>query len=302
MSEKKKVSDTANLMTSQDILHQLSQQYQQLSPQLKKAAAYLLENSVNFALQPIRKTADLAGVAPSTLMRLAKLLGFERYDEMRQLFQQALQDPPNNFSSRADSLQGLAGRSKQQGVVTEVAGCAYHAADQLFTAEMLAKIAQAAKLIASSPKVYVLGLRDSFACAYHLAYVGSVAMPNIQLIRGQEGGLYTELAAINEGDLLIAFGFDPYSRETVEAVEVAKGQGARLISITDNLCSPLVPGAEVVLEVETKTPNFFPSIVAAITLVEALLAVCVAEGGEKTLTKISDFDQQMVKLGGYYQT
>ncbi|MEH6627993.1 MAG: MurR/RpiR family transcriptional regulator [Motiliproteus sp.] len=300
MSDKEPDAGITRGLSSKALQQQLSQQYPQLSPQLKKAAGYLLESPVDFALQPIRKTAERAGVAPSTLMRLAKILGFDRYDELRQVFQRALQESPHNFSSRADSLQDLAGRSKQQGVVAEVGSCTYAAIDQLFSKDMASKISSVAALINQSPKVHVLGLRDSFACAYHLAYVGGVAMSHLHLIRGQEGGLYTELAAINKGDLLVAFGFDPYTRETVEAVNIALDRGANLVSITDNLCSPLVPGAKVVLEVVTATPNFFPSIVAAITLIEALLAVCVAEGGKKSLTKIAHFDQQMNDLGGYY--
>ncbi|MCW8884651.1 MAG: MurR/RpiR family transcriptional regulator [Motiliproteus sp.] len=291
---------SADQPSAEELLEHLSQLYPDLSPQLKKAAAYLMENRVEFALQPIRKTADAVDVAPSTFMRLAKTLGFDRYDSLRQVFQRSLQEGQGNFSSRADSLIELGGRCEQQGVVAEMAGCTYRGIEELFGEEMVSRIKQAAELILASPQVHVLGLRDSYSCAYHLAYVGSVAMSHIRLVRAQEGSLFTELARIDKGDLLIAFAFHPYTRETIEASRIAIEQGAQLICITDSLRSPLVPGAKVVLEVQTETPNFFPSIVTSITLIEALLAVCVARGGKKMLTKIRRFDQQMEDLGGYY--
>src|SRR5690554_7297822 len=56
---------------------------------------------------------------------------------------------------------------------------------------------------------------------------GRIAMPNIQLVRGLEGGLMTELANLGENDVVVAFGFEPYCAETLRALTTARAGGDR---------------------------------------------------------------------------
>ena len=150
-------------------------------------------------------------------------------------------------------------------------------------------------------RVAVVGFRDTFACAYHFAYVGRIAMPEVTLIRGQEGGLLTELAPFNEQDVVVAFGFEPYCAETVKALEITRANGVQAIVITDTLRSPLVPGASVTFTVANATPHFFPSILAAITLSEAILAECVAFGPDQLVDNVTRFESRMRQLGAYIE-
>ncbi|MEC7296477.1 MAG: MurR/RpiR family transcriptional regulator, partial [Pseudomonadota bacterium] len=87
--------DNATHATSLDSIHQqLAESYAALSPQLKRAASYVLEHPTEMAFQSIRKTAQAASVTPSTLVRLAKRLGFESYEPFREVFQSAVQAAP----------------------------------------------------------------------------------------------------------------------------------------------------------------------------------------------------------------
>ncbi|GKW49128.1 MurR/RpiR family transcriptional regulator [Halomonas sp. NCCP-2165] len=286
--------------TSLDEVNQaLAACYAELSPQLKLAANYVLEQPMEIAFQSIRKSATAAEVTPSTLMRLAKRLGFDSYEQFREIFQSAVQSGPIELSGRASSLKALANTDDQ--VFLDVGDTAFDNIGRLFTADTQAKVREAAERMLAAGKVAVVGFRDTFACAYHFAYVGRIAMPNIQLIRGQEGGLLTELAPFGEGDLVVAIGFDPYCAETVRALEIARANGVEAIVITDTLRSPLVPGAAVTFNIATATPHFFPSILSAITLIEAILAECVAYGPEALVDNVTTFESRMRALGAYVE-
>jgi DNA-binding MurR/RpiR family transcriptional regulator len=124
-------------------------------------------------------------------------------------------------------------------------------------------------------------------------------MPEVTLIRGQEGGLLTELAPFNEQDVVVAFGFEPYCAETMKALEITRANGVQAIVITDTLRSPLVPGACMTFTVANATPHFFPSILAAITLSEAILAECVAFGPDQLVDNVTRFESRMRQLGAY---
>ncbi|WP_431023680.1 MurR/RpiR family transcriptional regulator [Halomonas sp. H5] len=286
--------------TSLDEVNQaLAACYAELSPQLKLAANYVLEQPMEIAFQSIRKSATAAEVTPSTLMRLAKRLGFDSYEQFREIFQSAVQSGPIELSGRASSLKALANTDDQ--VFLDVGDTAFDNIGRLFTTDTQAKVREAAERMLAAGKVAVVGFRDTFACAYHFAYVGRIAMPNIQLIRGQEGGLLTELAPFGEGDLVVAIGFDPYCAETVRALEITRANGVDAIVITDTLRSPLVPGAAVTFNIATATPHFFPSILSAITLIEAILAECVAYGPEALVDNVTTFESRMRALGAYVE-
>ncbi|WP_286239397.1 MurR/RpiR family transcriptional regulator [Neptuniibacter halophilus] len=287
--------------TADELLKHLSSLYPELTPQLKKAADFVLENPVELALLTIRKSADSADVTASTMMRLVKTLGFDSYEPFRQLFQDAVQNQaPITFGNRAQSLQELASSAPGNRIFTEMAESALQGLEQLFQESTLEQIKSAAPLIVNAPRVYVLGFRDTFACAYHFAYSGRIAFPQIQLLRGMEGTLLSELAMITEEDTVLLFGSSPYSSESVSSAEIVRSSGARLISVTDSLRSPLVADAEVVFTVRHDSPHYFPSIMAPILLIEALLAECVSISGKERVENITRFEESLRKLGGYH--
>ncbi len=291
--------DNATHAISLDSIHlQLAESYAALSPQLKRAASYVLEHPAEMAFQSIRKTAQAASVTPSTLVRLAKRLGFESYEPFREVFQSAVQAAPVELSGRASQLKQQH-RKPEAALFAEVGDAAFDNIGRLFTADNQTRVKEAAERILAARRVAVVGFRDTFACAYHFAYVGRIAMPEVTLIRGQEGGLLTELAPFNEQDVVVAFGFEPYCAETVKAMEITRANGVQAIVITDTLRSPLVPGACMTFTVANATPHFFPSILAAITLSEAILAECVAFGPDQLVDNVTRFESRMRQLGAY---
>jgi DNA-binding MurR/RpiR family transcriptional regulator len=277
---------------------QLAAAYPELSPQLKLAAGYVLEHPVEIAFQSIRKSASAARVTASTLVRLAKRLGFDSYEQFREVFQSAVQAGPVELSGRASDLRTLASQTDDQ-VFLDVGDAAFDNIGRLFTADNQARVRDAAMLLLDAEKIAVVGFRDTFACAYHFAYVGRIAMPNVQLIRGQEGGLLTELAPFGKNDVVVAFGFEPYCAETMRALDIARAGGVRTIVVTDTLRSPLVPGAAMTFTVANATPHFFPSILSAITLIEVLLAECVAFGPDGLVDNVARFESRMRAMGAY---
>jgi hypothetical protein len=51
----------------------------------------------------------------------------------------------------------------------------------------------------------------------------------------------------------------PYRREVVEAVQVAREQGVKVIGISDSPASPIIRGANHGFVVAADTPQFFPN-------------------------------------------
>jgi choline dehydrogenase-like flavoprotein len=68
------------------ILSDLQQVYPNLSPQLRRAAHFLIDRPDEIAFTSMRQLADRAGVQPATMVRLAQAIGFEGYEALREPF------------------------------------------------------------------------------------------------------------------------------------------------------------------------------------------------------------------------
>src|SRR4051794_25052681 len=64
--------------------------FETMPAQLQTAARYILDRPSDVALLSMREQARRAGVQPATMTRLAKRLGLEGYDMVRDLYAQAI--------------------------------------------------------------------------------------------------------------------------------------------------------------------------------------------------------------------
>jgi DNA-binding MurR/RpiR family transcriptional regulator len=91
----------------------------------------------------------------------------------------------------------------------------------------------------------------------------------------QFGG--TEIAAgrimaIGRGDMLFAISLPRYATDTVQLVRFARNQGAHISIVTDSFAAPIARYADDLLLAPAVHPVLSSSSVAAVAIVEALLA------------------------------
>jgi DNA-binding MurR/RpiR family transcriptional regulator len=124
--------------------------------------------------------------------------------------------------------------------------------------------------------------------------------PNSILIDGRGATFTDDLRIIDKGDVVLAISVHPYSFEAVKSVEYAKKRGATTVVVTDSLVSPLVQNGENVLIVNHESPSFFHSIAPAMAVVESLIVLLVARGGEETLRAIEGSERHLREIKAYW--
>jgi DNA-binding MurR/RpiR family transcriptional regulator len=266
-----------------------------MSRQLQIGARFLLERPEDVATASMRAVAGRAGVTPVTLVRLARALGFDDWQELRRPFVERLKPAPAPYSARAEDLVK---RKSSPALAHE--SFAAHAANLAATESLNAPrdVAEAAALLARARRVHVAGFRSCHALAAGFVYVYRLFRPDVFLVGGALG-LELELRAMGEGDAVMVLGFAPYSRECALVIEAAERAGARRIAVTDSDVSPLALGADHVLRFAHAGPSFFPSTAAASALLEALLAVLLARGGKPALERLRAAERELETLGAY---
>lgn len=281
-----------------DVLSRLGTALPELSPQLALAAQYLLDNPAEIAVSTTREIADAAQVTANTVVRLARAIGFEGFDDLREPFRRQVADSTLSFPDRARFLQSLTRGGQHGNLLAEMAAAALANVEALFAGIDTDELKQAADLIAHARVANILGVGTAQPLADNFAYVAGMALENVRSIPGT--GLSIDHAArFGDGDVLLAMTFSPYRVEIVKAVRMAQSRGVPVIAISDSLASPIVRNATHAFVVRNESPLPFSSNVAATALLETLLAFVVADADVDVVTAIDTFHANRRSAGIY---
>lgn len=138
--------------------------------------------------------------------------------------------------------------------------------------------------------VYLLGAKSSFALAYFLYFRLSRLGVNCKLIHFGGPTLFSELAPLKKGDVLVAVGFHMIPSEVCRAVKVARDKKATVIAITSPPASPISVPADIVLYVDRGSEEKLQSITAGFTLCNSLIVGVAARIGKGSTALLNEID------------
>ena len=285
---------------SQDVLSSLSDGMESLTPEMRKAAAYVLDNPNDVSVSSIREIAAVADVKPNTFVRLAHTLGFDGYEEFRSPFREEVRKGPVSFPDRARWFQSIGKRDALGALYRDMISSAIGNIEETFAAIDASELNQAADVILKSRQVFTLGVGVNNSNANNFTYLASTGMVQFHAIPKPGSVPADDLAFANRQDVLIAITCKPYRVEVVEAVEIAREQGMTVIGISDSAASPIITGSEFGFVVSVDTPQFFPSSVSTIALLETLLSFVIGRADAKIVKRVEEFHRRRHALGLYH--
>lgn len=280
------------------ILDALVAEYEHMSPQVRLAARYVLENSGAIAVTSMRGLADAAGVKPNTLVRMARSVGFDGYEDFREPFRKEAADQSPSFPDRARWLQSINEGGRHGTLLTDMAAAALANIETLFAEIDVDELKAAADLIDRARTTSVLGVGTARALAQNFTYVAGMALDNIAAIP-TIGLAIDDVARMTPDDVLLAMTFSPYRTEIVEAVRMALANQVPVIAVTDLRTSPIALGATHAFVVPTDSPYPFSSNIAATAMLETLLAFIVADARTDVVASIDAFHRNRHHAGVY---
>ncbi|KPJ35931.1 DNA-binding protein [Burkholderia multivorans] len=278
-----------------ELASRIRAQFSELSPQFQAGAAFLLDHPEEVAMSSMRKVAQRAQVQPASLVRLAQQFGFPGWNELRDLCVARVRTRPEPLTQRARSLvrpdaqASLAHdllAAQQQNLVATAAHNEHALAD-------------AAKLIRKASHVHVAGFRSCYPVAFGFVYGYRLFRPSVSLLNGVAGSLEMELRAIGKHSATVIVSFAPYSAEATRVAQAATAQGSRVVAITDSAVSPIALHADAQLIFTHDSPSFFPSLVAAHAVAEALVAQLLALEGGGAIAQLERAEAELHAKGAY---
>ena len=159
----------------------------------------------------------------------------------------------------------------------------------------------AARLIASAPRVYVIGSRSAYSFAHYTVYMARKVFDNFNLIAPSGASDAEDLAQMSHDDVIITFSSRPYSSETVQLVRVAQKLNIKTIAITDAATSPLAKAATIAVTTTIRKSQFLYQMGPFFHAIEQILETCFSRPNTKAKERIRFFAERVDAIRGYWR-
>lgn len=259
-----------------------------LPKRLAQVAAYSLSNPDEVAFGTAASIATAADVQPSTLVRLARHLGYEGFSDLQSIFRSRLKEKHLSYEERLSNLEQGGKHVEETELLRGFLNAASQSISRLAATVDPGQFARSVDMLAGAETIYLIAKRRAYPITAHMAYAfGKLGIRYVMV--ASPNGVEPEMAQFaTDRDVAFAVSFSPYASETVTYAQAFAERGVPLVSITDSVFSPLTSHSSVWFEVAESDYSGFRSISASMALAMAI-PVAVAEkrrqGGKNGLTK-----------------
>ncbi|SIO57209.1 transcriptional regulator, RpiR family [Rhodovulum sp. ES.010] len=268
----------------------IAAEYGALSAKLRDAADYVAAHPVDVATRSLRSISSSSGLAPATFSRLARALGFDSYEEMRELSRNAVGRRYVSFSERVRRLQAEAESGTQPPFLTR------HASACAANIEAMTRLIDPSRLEAvvdrlhRAENVVLLGALGSTGIVEYMAYMGNYFAANWRLAGRMGASLATAMTDLTERDALVVLTKPPFARRAILAAEMGRERGAYVVVITDTHACPALKWVDAGFILPSDSPQFFSSYAASLVFAESIMGMLAARAGPDAKARIEEVE------------
>ena len=238
-------------------------------------ASYILENYDKAAFMTAARIGQTVGLSESTVVRFATEVGFDGYPGL----QKALQEMIRHQLTAVQRMEVTNDRLGNADVLQKVLQTDLDSIKRTLETIDRATFENVIRTIIDARKIYIIGVRSASALANFLNfYFVHIFGDVINIDTASTSVIFEQLLRVGPGDVFIGLTFSRYSSRTYKAATFAKQNGATVIAITDSKQAPICRVADHIMAAKSDMASFVDSLVAPMSLVNALI---VAIGLEK---------------------
>ena len=271
---------------SDNISNRIDLYYNSLSKGHKKIADYIKQNYEKSSFMTAAELGRAVGISESTVVRFAVNIGFSGYPELQKNLQEMVK-------SRLTSVQRMEAAKRNDGKDFLDSAFSSDIDSIKKTLDGLSRddFNGAVKAINSARRIYILGVRSSASIASFAALYMGFLYDVVLIDTSATSEMFEQMLRISEDDVCIAISFPRYSSRTVKALKFARSRGAKIVSVTDSVISPIAPLATYLLLAGSNMVSFVDSLTAPLSLVTALVAASADEREEDVHSSLEQLEQ-----------
>jgi RpiR family transcriptional regulator, carbohydrate utilization regulator len=271
-------------MTEKGCLLEIHARLPSLSGKERKIADFILANPREAVNPTMEELAEKVGVSEATLFRFVRKLGYGGYQQFRIALATETIDPWESVYESADP------GSDEETTIDTVFRTDIAALERSRAAIDPTLVARTAALVASAPRVLLLGLGGSVVVAldaYHRFLRTGIdcSAPldfHLQLMAASQ---------LSPGDLALVFSHTGANKDAIALAEAVRGSGATLVVVTDSPRSPLSRLADLLIAVRAGTTGpaaeSYSARVVQMALVDAIYVDAMRLLGDKGVAALA---------------
>ena len=273
---------------TKDILSIIRDEMSTFSKGQKLIANFILESYDKAAFMTASRLGKTVKGSESTVVRFAAELGYEGYPAM----QKALQEMIRSKLTSVQRIEVSNDRIGDQDVLSMVMQSDIEKIHMTMEETDRAEFDQAVDAIVGARHVYILGVRSAAALASFLGFYFNLIFDHVTMIHSTSTSeVFEQMLRVAPGDVVVGISFPRYSRRTVKAMQFAHDRGATTIALTDSETSPLVQYCTHRLLAKSDMASFVDSLVAPLSLINALIVAIGRRKNEDLSRTFSDLER-----------
>lgn len=278
-------------ISSKAFYSRIQEKLESLSKMERKTAECMAENQDKLIYASITELAELAGTSEATVTRVCTKLGYSGFQALKVSVARELvsQQEKIHEDLKADSLPEM--------IIDKIFSSAIHTLTMTRKALDGKAVAGSIDALCRARRIVVIGNGNSGAIALDAQHkflriglnVSAYTDDHMQMIA---------VVSMTKDDVLIAISHSGSSRDVAEAMQVAKENGATVISITNNGISPVSKLADIRLYTysqETKYRTYaISSRMAELTIIDTLYTGVSLRLGDKAIQNFEALEKALV--------
>lgn len=275
-------------MTNTTLLGLLETRASKFSKGQRRIADFIINHYDEAAFMTAAKLGDEVGVSESTVVRFATELGFEGYPQ----FQKALQELIRSKLTIVQRLDVTRARMRDDEVLRQVALSDINNIRRTIEDLDDSIFYSAVDAIVNARQVYVFGAGSCKHLAGFLTHYLQLLVGKTRRVTvASPSQICEQMIDLAPEDVVIGISFPRYSKISVQAMHYAQNKGATVIALTDSVLSPIAPYATNLLTAHSDMASVVDSLVAPLSVINALIVALSLRTMESTRTKLEELEQ-----------
>ncbi|MCF4112905.1 MULTISPECIES: MurR/RpiR family transcriptional regulator [Dethiosulfovibrio] len=269
-------------METQQLQDLLRSHLDNMPTKARRVVEYLLTHMREAAFISIGDVADRLEVSKAQMVRVARVLGFEGYADLKEALKEAVLEQVNP-AARLNRVM-----NDENDLPDKIHQMEHANLDDTWNQLSQDKITLFCDIVKKAQNIYCTGWGISSMVAESMfSRFREMALNGILMKRGSLT-LIEQARGIKPEDMVIACDLPGYAIQVTESVERAKKNGAAIVTITDSPAAPICRFADLSFYVSDNSPTFGSSLIGPIFLVHVLTSILSISLGEKAQEALED--------------
>ncbi len=268
---------------------QIKLKYDKMGKTEKKIADWIFENPGKIISLSIVELAELCECGEATIVRFAKKLGLNGFQELKfSLASESGGSPASTHITAQDSAFEI-----YQKVCNDI----YLSLEKTKSSLKGKLLGEAAEKICKANKIVIFGLGNSSAIALDASH--KLMRAGLNAIAYTDNHMQVIAAShLKENDIAIGISHSGSSKDIVEALKVAKEHSATTIAITNSGKSPILKQSDIVLATSSQETQYnilaLNSRIAQLAIIDTLYFYIVYNRSGDTLESIQETEHSLL--------